>query len=225
MTLLGELADRTFEAVLFDMDGTLINSTPVVERCWLQWAREFGVDPIRLRGIHGVPAASVISQMLPEPVRGRALARITELEENDTDGIIVLPGALQALSSLPAGRAAIATSCTDGLARVRIGATGLPVPQVLVTVEQTPVGKPAPEPYLLAAEKLGVAPQRCLVVEDATSGVQAGRAAGCATLAVLTHLVPGSSGADAEVPDLSAVRFAVRPDGVSLAPAVRPLAR
>ncbi len=146
-----------------------------------------------------------------------------ELEENDTEGIVVLPGALEALSSLPAGRAAIATSCTDGLAKARIGATGLPVPPVLVTAEQTPIGKPAPEPYLLAADKLGVDPRRCLVVEDATSGIQAGRAAGCATLAVLTHLTPGSSGADAEVPDLSAVRFDVGSNGVTLAPAIRPV--
>lgn len=216
MTNLGELADRTFEAVLFDMDGTLINSIPAVDRCWLQWAGEFGIDPARLAGIHGVPAADTIAMLLPEAVRERALARIVELEETDTDGILLIPGALEALAALPQGRAAIATSCTQGLARARIGASGLPVPAVVVTADQTPLGKPNPDPFLLAAQRLGADPRRCLVVEDATSGVQAGRAAGCATLAVLTHLLPGSSGADAEVSDLAAVRFEVADDGVRL---------
>ncbi|MFV0460214.1 MAG: HAD-IA family hydrolase [Actinomycetales bacterium] len=219
MTSLATLTDRTFDAVLFDMDGTLINSIPVVERSWLQWAQEFGVDPYQLHGLHGIPAKGVISRLLPQQRWDEAIARICELEENDTEGIVVLPGALDALTGLPPGRAAIATSCTRELARVRIAATGLPVPTVVVTAEQTEVGKPAPDPYLLAARLLGVDPTRCLVVEDATGGVQAGRAAGCATLAVLTHLTPGSSGADAEVADLAAVSFVVNAEGVRLRPA------
>lgn len=218
MTTLGDLADTTFDAVLFDMDGTLINSIPAVVRCWLQWADEFGVDPAGLVGMHGVPAAGVISSLIPDESRWPAAqARIVELEVNDTADVVRLPGAVEALTVLPQGRVAIATSCTHDLATARIRATDLPVPDLLVTAEMTPIGKPAPEPYLLAAAKLGVDPTRCLVVEDATSGVQSGRAAGCATLAVLTHLEPGSSGADAEVPDLSAVRFEVSSDGVRLA--------
>lgn len=211
-----DLAARTFDAVLFDMDGTLIDSTPVVIRSWLRWAEEFGVPQTALIGMHGVPAAGLIARLLPEQVREAAMARILELEENDVDGIVTLPGAVEALTSLPAGRVAIATSCTRRLAAIRAGAANLPVPDVMVVADDTPIGKPNPEPYLLAAERLGAAADRCLVVEDATSGVQAGRAAGCATLAVLTHLEPGSSGADAEVADLAAVEFIVEPAGVRL---------
>lgn len=222
MTSLGELTDRTFDAVLFDMDGTLINSIPAVVRCWVRWAEEFGVDPAGLVGMHGVPAKGVIAALLPDESRwAEAHDRIVELEVNDTADVVRLPGAAEALTTLPPDRVAIATSCTRPLAEARIRATELPVPEVLVTVEQTAVGKPAPDPFLLAAQRLGADPTRCLVVEDATSGIQAGRAAGCATLAVLTHLEPGSSGADAEVADLSTVRFEVSDDGVRVVLASR----
>ncbi len=218
VTTLGPLDSQAFDAVLFDMDGTLIDSIPAVVRSWVRWAQEFGVDPQNLVGMHGVPAAGVIARLLPgaEDRWAAAQARVVELEEADTADIVVLPGAIDALRALPPGRSAIATSCTKGLAAARIAATGLPVPNVLVTAEQTPVGKPSPEPYLLAAQLLGVDPSRCLVVEDAMSGIQAGRAAGCATLAVLTHLEPGSSGADAEVDNLAAVRFTSDGAGVHL---------
>lgn len=220
MTSLENLADQTFDAVLFDMDGTLINSIPAVVRSWLQWAQEYDVDPQLLVGMHGVPARGVISRLLPDESQwDAAVERIKAIEVADVADVVLLPGAVDALSSLPPGRAAIVTSCTEDLADARINAVGLPVPSIVVTAERTPVGKPNPEPYLLGAELLGVPPERCLVVEDATSGVQAGRAAGCATLAVLTHLEPGSSGADAEVPDLSAVQFSVDEQGVRVRPA------
>lgn len=216
MTSLGVLSTRTFDAVLFDMDGTLINSIPAVVRSWRQWAEEYGVDPRQLVGMHGVPALGVISRLMPdrEHLWQQAALRIAAIEVGDTADVVLLPGAVDALRSLPTGRAAIVTSCTEPLAEARITAVGLPVPSVLVTAEQTAIGKPNPEPYLLGAELLGVEPSKCLVVEDATSGVQAGRAAGAATLAVLTHLERGSSGADAEVNDLAAVRFSVTDEGV-----------
>ena len=211
---LGPLTDRVFAGVIFDLDGTLVDSYPAIIRSWTIWGTEFGISAEQLQDFHGVPAVGVVSALLSADQVAPALTRITDLEENDVDGVIPLPGALDALAALSGAHAAIATSCHDRLAEARIGAAGLTPPQVLVTVDQVEHGKPAPDCFLLAAEKLGVAPTECLVVEDAAKGVQAARAAGCAALGVLTTTAPDDLRADAMVPDLSAVRFVVTPDGI-----------
>jgi mannitol-1-/sugar-/sorbitol-6-phosphatase len=214
-----ELQGRRFAAVLFDMDGTLIDSTPVVTRSWHRWAAEEDVDPARLSGMHGVPAAGIIARLLPPERWPEATARINALELADTDGIRVLGGAAEALAALPAGRAAIATSCTRPLASARIAATHLAAPSVVVTADDTERGKPAPDPYLLAARRVGADPAECLVVEDAPSGITAARAAGCATLAVATtHVVEEllAAGPDAVVVDLAGVELSASADGVRL---------
>lgn len=206
---LGVLEEQDFAAVLFDMDGTLIDSIPVVLRSWLRWAREEGVDPHRLAGFHGVPARAIAEKLLPPERVAEAVARIDAIELADTDGITILPGAVDALAALRPAHCAIATSCTAPLARVRIAATGLPAPEVLVTASDVTRGKPYADPYLLAARRLGVDPAQCLVVEDAPGGLEAARAAGCATLAVTTTTDPAELIADAVVDHLGLVRFAL----------------
>ncbi len=213
---LSALETRTFDAVLFDMDGTLIDSTPSVVRSWLTWAAEHGVDPMALDGNHGVPAAQIIAGVLPREQVAAALARIVELEVTDVDGILALPGSVRALDVL--GQAsAIVTSCTRELAHARIAATGLRSPAVVVTADDVEVGKPHPAPYLLGAQRLGVDPARCLVVEDAPSGLLSARAAGCATLAVTTTTPAHALLADAVVDSLADVVFTVGADGVRVA--------
>ncbi len=216
-TALGALAGRTFDAVLFDMDGTLVDSTPAVMRSWVRWAQEEDVDPALLLGRHGVTASGIVDAVMPErgaAARSAALARINTIEESDTDGVEALPGAVQALAALVAGsgpgRSAVVTSATRGLALVRLSAAGITAPGVVVTASDVSRGKPDPEPFLAAAKALGVDPARCLVVEDAPAGLQAGRAAGCATLALATtHAREDLEGApaDAIVRDLSSVVF------------------
>ncbi|MEJ5915875.1 HAD-IA family hydrolase [Pseudokineococcus sp. 1T1Z-3] len=205
-----------FAAVLFDMDGTLVDSTPSVERCWRRWAQEMDVDLERLLGWHGVPARAIAEALVPPEQVETAAARIAALELEDTDGIVPLPGALEALAALPAGRAAIATSCTRPLALARLRAAQVQAPEVLVTVDDVVRGKPDPAPFLLAAERLGVDPARCLVVEDAPAGVAAARAAGCATLGVTTTTPAGELAADVVVRDLSRVRLLLAEDGVTV---------
>jgi sugar-phosphatase len=196
------------------MDGTLIDSTPSVNRSWSRWALEFGVDLTSLTGKHGIPAAQIMGDIVgPERLR-EAVQRIEQIEIEDVEGILVLPGAVEALAALPAGRAAIVTSCTRELAKARIGATGLQAPAVVVTADQVAMGKPNPAPFLLGAEKLGVDPADCLVVEDAPAGLTAARAAGAFRLAVSTTHTPDELDADAIVTDLSAVRFVVEAQGV-----------
>ena len=211
---LGGLEDRVFDAVLFDMDGTLVDSTAAVYRAWARWAVEHGVPEDQMRGHDGIPAASIVAKFLPEAEREAGVLRINELELNDTDGLLVLPGAAEALAALADAPNAIATSCTMPLAKARIASSGLVAPTVLVTADQVEHGKPAPDPYLLAAERLGVDPARCLVVEDAPLGLQAAKAAGCATLAVVTTTAREKLHADAVVSDLSEVRFEKTADGI-----------
>ncbi|MGG5257842.1 HAD family hydrolase [Phycicoccus avicenniae] len=202
---------RSFAAVLFDMDGTLIDSIGAVTRSWLRWCEEYGVDPQRLVGFHGVTAENLIAGLLPEERRVEAFARIREIERNDVEGIVVLPGAAELLRALAdAGvPTAIVTSSTDDLAEARLTATRLPHPPVVVTASDVERGKPFPDPWLLGAERLGVDPADCLVVEDAVAGLQAARAAGCGGLVAVTNTMERAElepEAHLVVRDLSALR-------------------
>jgi sugar-phosphatase len=211
---LGRLADRFFEAVIFDLDGTLIDSTPAVLRSWAPWMREHGLRPEDHAGHHGLPSASVVRALLPADRHDAAIARINELEIADVSDIVVLPGAIEAVEALRDARNAIATSCDLRLAKARIAAAKLEPPSVLVTADDVTRGKPAPDPFLEAARRLQVGPANCLVVEDSPMGLQAARAAGCATLAVITTTPADELIADAVVGTLADVRFEVTPDGI-----------
>ena len=211
---LGRLADEVFEAVIFDMDGTLIDSTPAVIRAWSTWAVEQGLAPAEFVQHHGVPSAGVVRALLPTERHEAGIARINELELADVGDIVVLPGALEALASLVGAKNAIATSCTIPLAQARIRAAGLVPPSVLITADDVARGKPDPDPFLTAAERLGADPRRCLVVEDAPKGLEAAHAAGCFTLAVVTTTPREALHADAIVDDLSSVEFQPGPDGI-----------
>lgn len=210
---LGRLAELEFDAVIFDMDGTLIDSTPAVVRAWTVWATEHGVTAEELAGHHGMPSASVVRKLLPNHQHESAIERINELEIDDVHDIVVLPGAVDALEAVSSARNAIATSCTMSLAKARIAAAGLVPPSVLITADQVEHGKPAPDPFLLAAEKLGVAPERCLVVEDAPAGLSAAAAAGCYSLAVITTTKEEDLVADGIVRNLGDVEFQTEMDG------------
>lgn len=213
---LGQLADEVFDAVLFDMDGTLVDSTPAVMRAWATWAAEFDLSMADLANHHGVPAAGVVRAIMPVERHEAAIARINELEITDVHDIVVLPGAAEALASLAQAKNAIATSCTRPLANARIRAAGLVPPSVIVTVDDVERGKPHPDPFLEAARRLGVDPTRCLVVEDAPKGLQAATAAGCFTLAVVTTTPRDELIADAVVDTLADVSFSVTPAGITV---------
>jgi sugar-phosphatase len=193
-------------AVLFDMDGTLIDSTPAVDRAWATWEQRWGVTLGVRASELGRPARDIVAEHVPAEQAAAAFADIEALEVADTAGIIRLPGAAELTAALPADRWAIATSCSAPLAAARLAVVGI-APPVLVTASDTARGKPAPDPYLEAAARLGVDPRDCLVVEDAVAGLQAGRSAGCATLAVLGSVDAAALPADAVARDLTAVRI------------------
>jgi sugar-phosphatase len=176
-------------ALLFDLDGVLIDSTPAVARVWTRWAVEHGFDPETVvHKAHGRPSRITIRELLPNSDIDREDREVERWEMEDLDGVVLLPGAGQLLNSLPPERWTIATSCTRALAEVRLRAAGLPIPKTMITASDVKIGKPDPEPYLKAAAKLGFAASDCVVVEDAASGVRAGKAAGARVIAFLTTM-------------------------------------
>jgi sugar-phosphatase len=176
-------------AVLLDMDGTLVDSDAAVERAWTAWAAEFHVDAAAVLAIaHGTPAERTVTAMLPDLAPdgvARAAARQLVLQYDDLSDVVPTPGADRLISVFARRRMpwAVVTSADRRLARARLGAAGIPAP-VLITSEDVAAGKPAPDPYLLAARALGVVASQCLVVEDAEPGLRAGRAAGALTAAL-----------------------------------------
>ena len=175
---------RLIEAVLFDMDGTLVDSDAAVERAWTTWAEEFGVDPIAtIAGAHGSPADNTVRRMLPHLDGAGVTAaadRQLALQYTDVADVVPTPGAQELLADLDARGVpwTIVTSADIRLATARLDAAGIAVPPFMVTVEEVQAGKPDPEGFRLGARKLGVDPAQCLVVEDSEPGIAAGHAAG-----------------------------------------------
>ncbi|MER6258992.1 HAD family hydrolase [Streptomyces sp900105245] len=207
-------------ALLFDNDGTLVSSLDSVERCWTRWAGEYGITAEQFGRVelHGRTAAEIVGDLLPAHLVPEAVARVERLEAEDVPngGVRLLPGTRDFLDSLPADRWAVVTSATGRLAEARLDAVGIR-PKLLVSADDVTRGKPDPEPYLLAARRLGVDPARCVVFEDAPAGLRAGRAAGMTTVALATTHRAQELDADLVVRDLSALSALVTPAGVEVA--------
>jgi mannitol-1-/sugar-/sorbitol-6-phosphatase len=194
-------------AALFDMDGTLIDSTAVVEALWHRFCREYDVDPATLLAFaHGRPTRQTVQEFLPDrpPEEREAIAVDLETREVRTlDGIVEIPGARALLETIEVPWAVV-TSAPRALAVRRMAAAGLPVPEALVPADEVTRGKPAPEGYLRAAELVGVEAGACVVLEDADPGVRAGLAAG-ARVVVVGDLESDATAGLSRVPDLTRV--------------------
>ncbi|PNW07684.1 hypothetical protein C1632_16705 [Microbacterium testaceum] len=204
---------RDFDAVLFDLDGTLVDSTASVVRSWRRFAEHFEVSMEALHANHGQPARTLVSLLLPADRGAEAIAHVTDLEVADAAGLAPVRGAQEFFASVPAERRAIVTSGSVPIATARLSAAGFERPAVFVTVDDVVNGKPHPEPFLTAARRLGVDPARCLVVEDAPAGIAAGRAAGCTVLALTGTTGEEELTADLVVDGLDAVRLDVTASG------------
>ena len=178
---------KSYAAFLFDMDGTLLNSIPVVERIWGEWATRHGLEPeVFLKTVHGIRAVDTIRALaLPGVDPEQEAADLLVAEMADFTGIIAIPGAVAFLNSLPPERWAIVTSAPRELADRRLEAAGIPLPRVMIAGEDVKAGKPSPECYRMGAEQLGFDAADCLVFEDAVAGILAGEAAG-ADVVVIT---------------------------------------
>jgi len=215
------------QALLFDLDGVLIDSTPAVSRVWSKWARARGFDPEEVvEHAHGRPSLVTVREYLPDADHEAENRIVERAEIEDLDGVVPLPGARELLDSLPASRWTIVTSGTRALAEVRLRAAGLPAPKNFVTATDVVNGKPHPEPFLKAAKILGVAPSDCVVVEDAPAGIRAGKGAGARVIAFPTtskqeRLV--EAGADWIVKDCSRISVAGTESGLQLQLAQEPV--
>jgi mannitol-1-/sugar-/sorbitol-6-phosphatase len=201
------------DAILFDMDGTLVDSREVVERQWTRWAARRRVDIAAILAVcHGRPTIDTIRMVAPHLATAAEAATIDAAEALDTDGLRPVRGAPELLASLQHARWAVVTSADRQLATARLKAVGLEVPAVLVTVDDVDRGKPDPAAYVHAARQLSVDPERAIVMEDTPVGIQSGRAAGATVIGVMTTF-PALEGCDYCVTDLSAIRAVRNGDG------------
>jgi sugar-phosphatase len=184
------MAEIQCKALLFDMDGVLIDSTPAVARVWRKWALAHGFDPEEVvHRAHGRPSITTLREYLPNADHEAENRLVEQAEIEDLEGVVPLPGAMALLSSLPLERWAIVTSCTRPLAEVRIRAAGLPLPSLFLTSTDVVNGKPHPEPYIKGAAKLGLRSADCVVFEDVPAGIRSGKAAGSRVIAFRTTAI------------------------------------
>ncbi|GAA3008422.1 HAD family hydrolase [Kitasatospora albolonga] len=202
-------------ALLLDMDGTLVNSEAAVERCWRRWAAEHGIDGDHAMSVvHGRQGHLSMSILLPERPMEENLAdnrRMLAEETADVDGVVEVPGAAVFLAALAGRPHALVTSADEVLARARMGAAGLPLPELMVTAESVGASKPDPEGFLKGAAGLGVDPADCVVFEDSEAGVQAGKAAGMRVVGVGPRAA--AFGPTVHVDTLEQVRVVAAADG------------
>ncbi len=212
------IPDRAFAAFLFDMDGTILSSIAAAERVWTAWAQRHRLDVARfLPTIHGVRAVETIRRLALPGVDAEAeAAALTLAEIDDVGGIAPIDGAARFLSALPEGRWAIVTSAPRALALRRIEAAGLRPPSVMVTADDVAHGKPAPDCFLLAADRLGVRAADCLVFEDAPAGILAAEAAGAAILVVTATHRGETVSPHPHIRDYGALSCAVQQGGLRL---------
>jgi sugar-phosphatase len=199
------------DGILFDLDGVLVDSTPAVARVWSWWAEKHGLDAEdTVRRGHGRPSIATIRELLPNANAEEENREVERREIEDVEGVVPLPGALELMQALPLERWAIVTSCTKRLAHVRIRAAGLPEPKFIVTSTDIVNGKPNPEPYRKGAQTLSLAPENCVVIEDAPAGIRSGKAAGARVVALQTterDELLRNAGADYIVKDCSALKL------------------
>jgi sugar-phosphatase len=205
-------------AVLFDLDGVLVDSKAVVGRTWNRWAARHNLEiPDLVRRAHGRRSIETVREVAPQLDPEVEVRWLEGTETSDADGLAILPGAAELFHAVPSERRAVVTSGGRALAEFRLAAIGLPPPAVLISAEDVQRGKPAPDGYLLAAQRLGAAPGECVVIEDTPAGIAAGRAAGAAVLAVATTFPPEElRQAHVTLPSLAAVKTTVRGNEVHL---------
>jgi sugar-phosphatase len=173
-------------AILFDLDGVLLDSTRVVAEQYTRWAREHGIDPAEvMKAAHGVRTLEVVQRVAPHL---DAVAETRKIEDREAvaDGIVAMPGAVTLLNTIPRGRWCVVTSGTRYLATTRMRRFGIPVPDILVTADDVRHGKPDPEPYRRGAELLKANPTDCVVFEDAPAGIRSARSAGMKVISLPT---------------------------------------
>ncbi|MFF5778085.1 HAD-IA family hydrolase [Streptomyces virginiae] len=205
----------TAKALLLDMDGTIVNSDAVVERCWREWAVSHGLDPqAAMKIVHGRQGYATMAVLLPDrpmELNHAENAVMLARETADTDGVVPVAGAPEFMAALDGVPHALVTSADTALATARMTAAALPMPEIRVTAESVQASKPDPEGFLMGAAALGVDPADCIVFEDSAAGITAGRAAGMRVIGVGPRAAAHAP--TAYVPDLTVLQVTTTPDG------------
>lgn len=201
---------KTFDcaAILFDLDGVLVDSTGSVTRQWRRWAEENKIDPQKVVEIaHGVRTIEIVRKLAPHLDAVSEAVRLEKREAADHEGVAVMPGAADLLKAIPEGRWCVVTSGTRYLATARLKLANLPTPKVLVAADDVSKGKPDPQPYLMAARLLGMNSVECLVIEDAPAGIRSAHAGGMKAIGITsTYPASGLQEADAIVQKLAQIK-------------------
>ncbi len=200
------------------MDGVLVNSGNAVERVWHRWAIAHNLDPAYvIQHAHGRRSAETLRVVAPELEADQENLKVEQMEIEDTEGIVPVPGAVGLLSRLPEDRFTIVTSATPSLAVARLQHVGVPIPKRFITADDVVNGKPSPEPYLKGAALLGMAPADCLVFEDTPAGIRSAQAAGMPVIALqTTYPAEELTMADAMVRSLEEVEVWIREDRIEV---------
>jgi mannitol-1-/sugar-/sorbitol-6-phosphatase len=194
-------------AILFDLDGVLVDSTPSVSRQYRLWADKVGLDPRAVENLtHGVRAIDVVRELAPHLDAEAEVIRLEKMEAEDQGGVVVMPGAAGLLKSIPESRWCVVTSGTRYLATCRLKYASLPIPRVMVSAEDVAKGKPDPEPYLTGARLLRMNPADCLVIEDAPAGIQAAHAGGMKVIGITSTYPASALEADVVIQKLAQIR-------------------
>ena len=200
------------------MDGVLVNSGNAVERVWHRWAIAHNLDPgYVIQHAHGRRSAETLRVVAPELEADRENLKVEQMEIEDKEGIVAVPGAIALLARLPEDRYTIVTSATPALAVARLEHVGVPIPKRFITADDVVNGKPSPEPYLKGAALLGVAPTDCLVFEDTPAGIRSAQAAGMRVIALqTTYPAEELATADAVVRSFDQVEVQVQADHIEV---------
>jgi len=206
------------KAILFDMDGVLMDSTPSVERVWRTWAAKHGLEPDRIAPLaHGRRSIETIRAVAPELDAEKENVIVEQMEIDDKEGVTALPGATELLAHLPPELFAIVTSATRPLAVARLGYAGIPVPRHMITADDVIHGKPSPEPFLKGAALLGFAAEDCLVFEDSPAGIASARSAAMKAIALqTTYPADQLQAANAIIGNLADVKATLCDEGITL---------
>jgi mannitol-1-/sugar-/sorbitol-6-phosphatase len=200
------------KAIIFDLDGTLVDSIECVEKTWNTWCKKYNISLDKFSpAMHGITSYQTIKTIAPDLDTDKVVVEFDEIELKQTEGLKLIPKADKILNELPPEKWAIATSGSKKLATTRLSYIGLPIPKIMITADDITNSKPNPEPYLLAAKHLGIPADDCVVFEDSLAGIESGKAAGAKVIG-LTALFKKDklSKTDAVINDFSDIKIEIK---------------
>lgn len=177
--------DKDF--VIFDLDGTLVDSAHAITVAWRQWGDQYSIAWPGLAAALGGTSVDTIRQLVPSEEVQAAVVALTEFELQTAHLVCEVKGARELLGTIPSGYWCIVTSSRRSVALERLSSAGLPVPDYIVTADDYRKGKPSAEPYEVALSHVRKDAPQCLAFEDSKAGVESAQSAGVEVIGVTTY--------------------------------------